>query len=286
MQDKPEIIVHLGVHKTATTYLQSRLLNSKARLKKDNISYVKLSSLRENVTSKLTEEKFSKSEVWQFLEPHLDGKLLILSDENILGDTRKPVGGKLYPNARARLELLASIFDGINVSLYLTLREYATYLISRYSESLRHFHFQTFDNYINGIDLDNHGWLQLVADVKAAFPQSNIYCNDFSYFINNEEEYFKRWFGVSIPLEPAKLSPAVRRAKLSLEAYELINEFSNNYSKSQTKALVRFLDAHEQETEKTEFNPFTDSQRRRLVEKYRSDIEEIQKDPACYWIKM
>ena len=284
MSNPCEVILHIGAHKTATTYVQSRMNKSKKILCNAGIEYIGLSELRKNATKKLGNPSFQDSEIVDFIAPYMKNRVLIISDENILGGNGVSRDGRLYPDCRTRLSQLLSLLEGSNISVYLTIRDYADYLTSRYFESLSHNPFVRFQDYIQSFDLKSYRWPQLVEDVREIAGSAHVYCNSFDYLINNEHTYFKHWFGRPIRLEKIDVSPEIRRAKLSSEEYEIIERFSYVFSATQTPSFVRFLTQQHTNKNTTAFNPFAKQSVAALAAKYTSDINIIKNLSGVQWL--
>ncbi|WP_213032645.1 hypothetical protein, partial [Acinetobacter radioresistens] len=73
-----KLILHLGVHKTATTYIQSKIYNSREVLSQAGIGCISLDDTRKYFTSKLTRSPSISKEAKSFLESH---DVILLSDE-------------------------------------------------------------------------------------------------------------------------------------------------------------------------------------------------------------
>jgi hypothetical protein len=272
----PVIGLHLGVHKTATTYIQSRFYNSRELLSDNSISYIPLGEVRNLLTSKINQEEFSERDILEAIRPYVSGERLLISDENIIGGTNKPKNNKIYPNARSRVEKLLNALPDYEVEIFITLRSYAGYFISRYAESLRHFPFQDFDHYYNTLDFDTASWLDVIEDIKAAGARK-ITVTDFGEMFNNENAYFDMLLGQQgLVLESADDNPATRRTKFSQQGYEVVRYFADHYSPGSTKKIMRIIDGTHQETPVTPFMPFTEEQQMALNKRYASEIEALK----------
>lgn len=277
----PTVILHLGVHKTATTYTQSRLWNSKDELASSGVNYIRLAELRARLTSKLGGSQFTSQDVFNVLYPYLNCKRLIISDENILGGTDAPRKEKLYPKAKWKVEKLLSGLEGFDVVIFLTLRNYPEYLVSRYSESLRHFKFICFNEYMSNLKRENISWLPLLEDL--AGTGCKIYVNDFSYVIKGES-YLQHLVGKKIKLEEASQGSKIKRSKITQEAYEIAKFYAETYSDTTVRKLINLMDNHPQEKKATPFMPFSEQEMESLSLRYRQDLEVINEDPRFQFI--
>ncbi|WP_162619623.1 hypothetical protein [Salinicola peritrichatus] len=280
VEETPIIALHLGVHKTATTHIQSKLWNSRRTLTENKINYIKLSELRKNVTSRLHNEDFGKKDILDFLLPYMNCNRLIISDENIIGGTNAPRKQLLYPRAKYKIKKIVDALKGYEVEVYITLREFSEYLISRYSESLRHYKFCLFEEYLEDIEFQNISWLPLLEDVSS-IGCKKIYINDFE-FVLNEKKYFELLLGKGLDLAEANQGAKIRRSKLSQQAYQVAKLYSELYSKKTTKKLIHMMDENPQDTAVTPFMPFSSGEREFFSRKYKREIEYINSNKfAC-----
>lgn len=268
---KPEIILHLGVHKTATTHIQSRLWNSREKLLNHGIQYIGLGQLREIMTSKLG-GGHSASDIVTALTPYMDAEKLVISDENILGGTDMPESKKLYSGARSRLNILVSALHQYPITAHITLRDYADYLISRYCESLRHYKFRNFNGYYKNTDFSTISWLDLLDDIRGAGCK-NLVVSDFNYAIRNNDDYFSRMLGVDFQLDEANDSAATRRSKMSLETIRILNALNKHYPPQLVKKIMNMMDNHKQTGTPTPFNPFKEEDLVRLKANYSEHMQ-------------
>ncbi|SFU43362.1 hypothetical protein [Halomonas korlensis] len=279
---KPQIALHLGVHKTATTYVQSRLWNSREELKKNRINYIGLDELRKRLTSKLGDISFGKQAVFDALFPFMNCNRLIISDENILGGTDAPRRQAFYPWAKQKVKKVHSGLEGCDVEIYVTIRSFPDYLVSRYSESLRHFKFLAFEDYMSGISSKNISWLPMLEDL-ALVGAKHIYVNDFKYVVDGDK-YLHELIGKRLELSEASQGSWVKRSKISQEAYEIVKLYAESYSDQSTRRLVGMMDNHPQTTKSNPFMPFTKAQLDTFKERYEKEVEIIRRDPRFTYI--
>jgi len=272
MPHLPTIALHLGVHKTATTYLQSRLNNSTEVLSENGIAYIPLGQLRRSVTSKLDDNHFASKEMLDAIRPYMDCERLILSDENFIGGTFKPKTNLIYESATRRIKKLLFLLGGFQIEIFITLRSYPEYFVSRYTESLRHFRFFSFEQYYKSIDFELVTWMDVVENIKKAGAK-DITISDFGDIFADEKDYFYSLLKKeNIVLNAADDNPTIRRSKISKEAYDVVKYYGNKYSKSSIKKLMNLLDNTPQNSPITEFMPFTEKQIKAFAERYANEL--------------
>lgn len=272
MLNNLKISLHLGVHKTATTYIQSRLYNSRDLLSENGVLYIPLGEIRELVTTRLNKKKYSSQDILESLKPYMECDHLVLSDENILGGTNKPINGSIYQNAQRRLKRLLTALDGYDVDVFITLRDYPDYFVSRYAEFLRHFPFIGFEDYYQDVDFESVSWLEVIDSIKTAGSRK-IIITDFKVLFDNEQAYLDQMLGQrGIILESADDKSSVRRAKFTQQGYEVIKFYAKNYSPGSAKKIMHIIGSSHQETPKTVFMPFSEEQREQLSTRYLEEL--------------
>lgn len=180
-----EIILHLGAHKTASTYLQKRLNRSQGRLKRHQIVFHGPKSLRPRINKALgdqrrlsrIESQARRRECLASLietEEAAGAKRLVLSEEQLIGSLRDLIGGKdFYEDAAIKLEPIADALAGRPVQIMLSVRGYANFLASAYGQVVRGWRFMPFDEKMRAHLLNQTlGWPELVETVLASFPST------------------------------------------------------------------------------------------------------------------
>ena len=274
---RTSIVIHVGVHKTATTHLQSRLFNSRKELEKKGITYLKLGLVRKVLTRKLQRRNFKNEAVIAALSPWLKNKRLLISDENIIGSLKAPDSGKLYPKAFNRMKRIMDALSDFNPEVYVTLRSYEDYMISRYSEFLRNNDYMPFDNYYQSIDYQTVNWLCLLNDLYRAGCK-NLIVSEFSDTLEKEDDYIAMLLGGRVTVTAASQGAEIRRARVSQEILDAIKSYALVYPDRPTKMLMRFFDSHSPQSGLTKFIPFSDEQRKILSENYQNDLLKIKSD--------
>jgi hypothetical protein len=270
------VVLHVGAHKTATTRLQSRLFNSSDALRKNGIGYVPYRRIRRALTNGLGRPDFSGRAVIADLKEYLDCDRLIVSDEDILGRLVRPARNRIYPQARARVAKVLDTFAAYEVEIYVTVRDYAGYLVSRYGEALRHFPFCSFAEYYGEVDFGTLSWKDLLDALLAAGARS-VTVSGFDSIFAEERAYHEMLLGGSgVPLAEADDSPEVRKLRLSSEAFEVIRTFAQHYPAETVREILRLLHGMPQKTPGTAFMPFDESQRNGLQARYAAEMDALR----------
>lgn len=262
-----EVILHLGVHKTATTHFQSRLNNSKEELANRNVGYLSLNETRQLITSRINNAAIDPKQ----LEFSFDRKkIIIISDENLIGGTEKIRDKLIYPDVENRLKYLVDVLPAQISAVHITIRDPEAYLISRYCEYLRHYSFLSAFEYFDSFDIRSFSWLPLVNKIKDIIGKE-VSVTLFEDLFNNEDAYLKRVCGVDVKFQDADKGSAIRRSKITQETYRVLENLADHYPRHMTKKLMNMMDNNQQRTKGTPFKPFSVELSKLLKENYESD---------------
>ena len=178
-----EIILHLGAHKTASTFLQKRLSRSQGRLRRHGISFHGPKSIRPRLAKALGDDpSLSKREqyarrrdslAWLIDDEEEAGtRRLVLSEEQFLGSLRDMVlGDDFYSAAQDHMAPISDALGGRPVHVVASIRGYADFLASVYGQIVRGWRFMPFDGALRGHFLNQHrGWPELVDEIVMRFP--------------------------------------------------------------------------------------------------------------------
>lgn len=180
-------ILHIGAHKTATTYLQKKLALNQTVLEKHNILYLPLDELRKNVTGGLHDRSKLNEETLSAIRQAVRTRTVILSDENIAGMPGDLVrSGTFYPSIGERARQVCDIININGPDVYFALREYSAFLVSMYCEYLRHNDFMPFEDYHALYRKSGFSWRKVIADILAALPGARLTVWDFGEFRSKE----------------------------------------------------------------------------------------------------
>lgn len=181
-----KVSLHIGAHKTATTFLQSALVRNAEALLAEGSGVLPLTELRAEVTKPLRPREddpkrdFRRARAEACLGAHLarsDIDRLVLSDENLLGEPAEIVArGALYSDAQARLSALAPFLEGHEVTVFFALRNLGDFSRSIYCEALRWMtgEFIPAAQHRATWKEPEHSWVPVVEAIRASFPDANV----------------------------------------------------------------------------------------------------------------
>jgi len=250
---------HIGAHKTASTHLQMTLSRCTFR---PGTRYVPLKRLRHTLITPVRKSRPRLpwhrwySGTWLF------------SDENVLGTTAN--GLALYPDPAKALRY----FQGCQLSVFLCVRAYDTFLASAWGERLWHHQYQPFI-----AELPTRRWSDLVRDLRRDLPGTAIHAWCYEDYRENMQQVAQFYAGNTISAfgEPVAQNP---KSGFSARAVE---ELSRSDDRRPRKSCI--LQVREQfpvSDQYPRFDPWNSEQKAQLGAMYQEDLQVIA-DIAELW---
>lgn len=276
------VILHIGAHKTATTYIQNTLHNNQETLANKGIAYIPLSEMRTGLTANLMNLDQKASETLSSIlnaTSFQDFERLIISDENIIGGFNDIVKyNEVAPYGAKRLARLKQVFKGYNLEVCFSIRKQDEYISSMYCEYLRSAgKYISFKEFIKGFDFLAFRWTDLITKFNNAVGNNALTVFSYDNFCENEKDIFEKLIGENADFLE-EVTDKKMRSSFSNKTIEIIDhlaiKFHHNF-------VVRFADVIEDkiiEIERNErFDPWSESEKNILNENYLSDIEALKK---------
>jgi len=231
--------LHLGAHKTATTFIQNILRDNKETLLEQGVLYLTLDQTRKELTRPLV-ALCSAHRDRDKLETHRHKLLdivgrdrlarchtVLISDENLAGragggsSPRRIKRGLPYGSIagnwkHARAEL------GPNITAFYSIREYCGFMTSTYSEIFRRFPKVPFKKLRTWLEESPALWSMVHRDLSAAFGGENVVLWDFTDTVAHPAEVLAMLTGVEAPLA---IRTIPSRESFSKRAMEFVREF-------------------------------------------------------------
>lgn len=247
-----QIRFHIGAHKTATTHLQLTLAGCSFA---PGTRYVPLKRLRLTLVSLVRRGRPRLpwhrwySGTWLF------------SDENILGTTANSL--LMYPDPARHL----GYFRDCELSIFLCVRSYDTFLASAYGERLWRHPYQPFP-----AEPPARRWTDVVADLQRGLPGVPIHCWRYEDYRDHAQEIARYYAGGAI----TGFGPPLRedpKSGFSAQAVEALARFSRRRPRKSEVLAIR--DRFPIGPDSPRFDPWTEAARTRLREQYATDLETL-----------
>jgi len=284
-----KILVHLGVHKTATTFIQSQLANNRAELSDKGYGVAGIWVVRKRFTYLFDKLSFFDP-VWRFLtRPILRRRLeriigksstadtFLLSDENLLGlISANYWRGALYPWAGMRVKILKSLFGARETHFFLCIRRYPDYLTSSWLQMASKGKAPAFDKYLEKFPPEGRGWSDIVGDIAGVCGAQNLTVWTYDWFSEDPARVFTLLApGIDFTVPEKELKREILPS-LTIKGLNVINQLEDHLSRGEIKRLSAIIRTFEFD----EPNPRLEIGDPALIkaydDKFRSDIERIR----------
>ena len=271
------IILHLGLHKTATTSLQDFLTENIPALLRHGVRYVPLQRMRTDITPLFWAlDKGRRSKLAEFIDS-VGEETLLLSDENMIGVPGELTQGGVYPYSRNRVVSFCEEMADRRITLFLTLRDPQWFLTSMYSEYLRHNEFITFGDFTGALDCPDFsyrkafGWMgKLPSNTKVRIlPFEPAHGGGV---VRIAEEIIGEACGPAAGIDVARFPDRKSRSSYSTEEIDLAADIARRADPLMSKFFLNALDARERRFGSTKFAPLPADVADRMRRTYQEDL--------------
>lgn len=233
------IALHLGAHKTATTYIQKALEQSRESLRRTGVGYPPLNRIRSTITGRLDFAGLGLgSAARRILAEYHGCERLILSDENMLGGLRPSRRTKEFYAARSRR--VGGIVRNVRpnpVKIFFATRSYDEFVSAMYCEYIRHNPFISAASYLDRIDLEALSWSRVIATLVEIVGAENLTVWRYEDFSLVEDDVFGALTGG--PANLVSKPTALLRESLSAEAVETLAGLQSTLTARQIRSRVK-----------------------------------------------
>lgn len=290
VDDPMKIHLHVGVHKTASTLIQKVFAANQTTLNLNGIGFMPMTAFRKSVTRRLTSlsgENFSIAGLIPNFFPRAQPdvpKGIIISDENLIGSCGTIVHrGKPYVSGAARLAVLRELLTEHEVSLFVSIREYGSFISSAYCETLRHHdEFVHFDRVRRNLDKAAFCWPALLESFQESLKPTDMKIWRFESFFKHSDAIMRAIaFQLGSVFDSASLN-AVTRPSFSHAAVEALQLIAEHIGPDAASRLVIPITRNLPKGEDyPAFDPWTEEEHSMWREQYQRDCRQI---PASYWL--
>ena len=271
------LILHLGLHKTATTALQEFLAGEAKPLLEHGVVYLRLARMRSDLTPLITSAaKPDRAALGRFVD-QVHKPVLLLSDENILGSPGDITGGALYPFAENRIRRFCDQFADRRIRLFLTVRSPAAFLASMFCEFLRHNRWLDFADYARGFDVEGFSYVEIFGWLGTLPRHVSVTVTPFENARGGgvrviTERLLEAACGPGHGIDPAGFPDGRSRASYSVEELDLAATVAERADPKTAQHFLNMLDARDRRFGTTRFEPLPPAAAAALDERYTQDL--------------
>jgi hypothetical protein len=278
-----DLHLHLGAHKTATTYMQSHFQQEAQLLRSEGIIYIPVEIFRpwRRQTLRRAAKKGPGSSTAYF-DVFLErwrprgSSTLVISDENMIGTCGNIVRfGRLYPELVTKLGGVAEMMCQRHPSIFISIRSYDAFYAAVYCEALRYDARCTFKNFSSRLDPTARRWHHILAEIATLFPESPIIVWPYEIFRDKIPEIFDRLSGKPITSKMLLSNENIHRS-MSPRAVEIVESLAQRIGWGAARRLlsiVEFLLPNENGA--PVFSPWSEQDRDFLRRLYEEDLAVI-----------
>jgi len=258
-----EIYLHLGAHKTGSTYFQRCLRKSSAFFAAQDSVLVSPSDVMDDVIPDVVKWRRNPTEVPRpeslalFLEriKRRPTRSVLWSYEGLLGEMNLHLDGALYPHAPLIVDALGESLRGTPTKVAFTVRSYPGFIESAYKWLVRNSQAFSFERFMSNIDIDRLTWGPAVESLRSTFGEENVLVTTYEEYRTDSpagnHRMLRHFFGADVDLSqfsdhdtrsnPAPNRKALEFARLVHEAVRRSDVFSRDDVRYLNKRLVPFI---------------------------------------------
>jgi hypothetical protein len=266
------IALHLGAHKTATTYMQDAMELSREELRKSDIGYVPLTELRPRVTRRLDFGRPGlQGAVNRLLDEYRGCKRLIISDENIIGGLKPSAKWGFYPKHRKRLAKLVGKLGRQDFQIYFATRSYDEFISAMYCEYIRHQAFVGTEAYLRNFAYGAFSWGKIVETFVTLIGADNVHLWRYEDFPAAQDQIFASL--IDAPADLVQKPTGRVRESLSVRAVQTLASLEPARNPDEARARARAAAAaHPKGSDNPPFTAFSSAISQTLRARYESEI--------------
>lgn len=277
-----KIVVHLGVHKTATTSQQGLLKKNRKALAKAGVSYTPLAEMREFVTPLIRSMKRTERTYLGQIVRTNKKPVILWSDETILGWTKDIKSDALYEFAFPRATRLCEQFPKKQFHFVLTLRTPSAYLSSMYREFIKHAPYETFSSYCEAFDVENFSFKELFSWVYKLPSNAKVTIIPYEKAFGGGPEVVIDHIldlscGPDHGIDVTQMSQFQRRVSFNAEELALTEEIANVADPKTAMHFLELIEKKKLRFGETSFSPLPSALKEKIDQRYLQDLKDFAK---------
>ena len=288
-----KIILHLGAHKTATTYIQNGLSVSADALNKHEVYIVPTIDFRNSI-KKINKNshpinRFALVRSWRASQLYQDYlrqakkascSRMVISEEGFLGSIHQLTNeGRFYQHEKLKRNLIPCVshLKGHPITAMLAVRSYDSFFTSAWCQTVKEQGYRTFDEALKKqLMLLKRGWFDVISDILNILPESSqLRVWRLEDFKKDENSVFSELVGSGnvghMTLPKKNMLPGLsKQAVTQLENLQLRGE------PSPRPVVLEMVKKYSKFKGFDDFSPWDEVEKGVLVERYAADIARIR----------
>jgi hypothetical protein len=278
------IHLHVGAHKTATSYIQAQLQNNRDTLRTSEVAFVPTREFRRWRVKTVRECRGNADALSArfdaFFTQHANAaRTLLLSDENMIGTCEQIAEhGSLYPDVLRKLGHVAMMLRGYEVRLLMSLRSYDAFYAAALCEAARGGRFISFADFSRRLDVSARRWPDVLNDIAQLFPASQFSVWPYELFRQRPLLIMEEMVGQTLTGRIHLADETIRRSP-SHQAMTILEHVGDWAPKLIGRGAVSWAEAVAGLSSRPRpYSPWPEEARDRLRALYVSDLETIHRD--------
>lgn len=290
-----KIHIHIGTHKTGTTHFQDSLELGKEELKHNNIIYFPRDEYRLNIrrlthTSVLSDLKLNAfKEIFiskKLFSKNVKNSLLLISEENILGDCIDLLD--ITPYDMTKLEFISILSKKIDVTIFLSIRDFSRLLPAAYATSIKYVPKRAFVSKQKLLkDIDDGfipSWIDIYNRIQTQLPNAKIKLWTQEFYRDNSDIVFKTFtqkkdFVASPLTDPSTtVTPSFRAIS---EVEEIVNSEGFERPVDWPAKVESVFTEYKASQDTDKFSFFDEREKSLLKKQYESDLSFFRNEKDC-----
>lgn len=184
MEKLTKCILHIGAHKTGTTFLQAVLKHNSEKLRENGIVFLSPKKVRNGFIGCIYRGAVKEGGEW-LKKRTRDCHTLLISEEKLPGNYYSISAGFPYQQSGEFIgNLISMLPEETDVQLLLSVREYSDFIESCYLQYLKHHPSKpySFERYLGMFDNASSGWCAVIEQLLAVARVSKIHVWPYEAF--------------------------------------------------------------------------------------------------------
>lgn len=276
--------IHIGAHKTATTFIQTILQDNEERISKSNMRLlVPTDDLRKLNLHGLSSIKrpFSMLAPHRTLQKRLNidekkYKGAILSEENLLGLPIVALSGDMYKK-RPLYRAISQLSKQCSVKVFLSIRSPETFFPSLYSETLKHTFLpkDLFSYLEKKFTNEPPSWLPMILNIRKSAPDAKLCIWPYESFSTNSKEIIQALAGTQIDARQTNTHNPINKSGSAFAIGLAANLDQKLESTERLKLVTKIYETNFDDN--SIFKPFSKETTVEMRKRYKADIQELSK---------